>query len=260
MTASAPAFIPATKGRRYGSAAVVVASTALAEVSVLERTRPSPGKCLSVAPTSRLRQGGDDDADRAPDRGRREAVLPLVGADRRVPRPERGRHRVRDRGEVEVHAEGRDLPRPRRRPRLQRRRRPAALDQRRRERRHSAAADGLDQAALLVGGDEERRVPSARAARWAAAIRDRRVADPGRGRAGRSRRRQRGEPGGVRQRIGRGHADEQDLPGARGRGEGRQRPLDAGARGARRARRGGRRRRGRSCSPRPRVVVEVAGA
>src|SRR3712207_3287882 len=51
ITPAEPARIPATNGSRYGSVAVVVASTARVDVSVLARTRPNPGKCLTTVST-----------------------------------------------------------------------------------------------------------------------------------------------------------------------------------------------------------------
>ena len=52
MTRSAPAWMPARNGSRFGSSAVVVESVVPFGVrSVLPVTRPSPGKCLSVALT-----------------------------------------------------------------------------------------------------------------------------------------------------------------------------------------------------------------
>ncbi len=52
MTRLAPASMPARNGSRYESVAVVVSSVMPWEVtSVLPVTRPSPGKCLTVAVT-----------------------------------------------------------------------------------------------------------------------------------------------------------------------------------------------------------------
>src|SRR5262249_10961283 len=48
ITAADPAWIPLTNGLRNGSSAVVELSTAWVDVSVFVRTRPRPGKCLSV--------------------------------------------------------------------------------------------------------------------------------------------------------------------------------------------------------------------
>src|SRR5689334_374940 len=51
MTNGAPASIPDLNVVMFGLVRVVTVSTTLAVVSVLSRTLPSPGKCLSVAST-----------------------------------------------------------------------------------------------------------------------------------------------------------------------------------------------------------------
>ena len=51
ITAPEPAWMPPANGCRYGSSTVAVRSTAPVDVSVFARTRPRPGKCLSVVTT-----------------------------------------------------------------------------------------------------------------------------------------------------------------------------------------------------------------
>ena len=151
---SAPALIPSANGCRSSSPRTVTVSTTPEEKSVLPRTRPSPGKCLTEVITPACVHPLDERLRPAGRPPRRVAVPAVQTADRRVRGPQRAGTTSATGARSTLTPACLSWLAPRLRPGGELVVGPGALHGRGRDAVEPGALQALDLAALLVGGDQ----------------------------------------------------------------------------------------------------------